>query len=316
MTTLRRILITTVATAAISGIANADLIIGYQTTIGPSNTDLTNVSAVLPAFHPGDSNNTLSNVSDPGLYTTGVSMASLNAGSGFTYTLVGYNISVKETLTGSYTITNSASSAANGSAHVDTYAAVALDDPLSPALTNTADPANDLFACSVTGVGLPSSTCASGEQSTSPGGGPDPNSTQSTTFNIAPGGTFTSAPINVTSKWVDFGCEVSANAGGTPGFCNETSNFQAESNDLATDLGFLEGPPDLTFFLSTATQTTTTVTGGNLQTTYNTQVKEQIEVTYDIVETSTSGTPEPTTMALMGGALIGLGLIGKRFKRS
>jgi PEP-CTERM motif len=30
----------------------------------------------------------------------------------------------------------------------------------------------------------------------------------------------------------------------------------------------------------------------------------------------TSGTPEPTTMALMGGALLGLGLLGRRVKKS
>jgi len=315
MTTLRRILITTAAVAGISGVANADLIIGYQTTLATTSTDLTNNSSlVLPSFNPGDSNNTGSNVAGTN-YTTGVSMSSLNAGSGFTYTLVGYNISVKETLTGSYTITDtSTNSDANGSAHVDTYAAVALDNPLAPPLTNTVDPANDLYNCSVTGVGK--GCGAQGEQPTSPGGGPDPNSPQSNSFDIAPGATFTSDPINVNSLWVDYGCEVINNS--FAGCQDVASNGGFNGGfELHSGLGSVSGSPDLTLFLSTITQTTTSLTSGNTQTTYNTNVKEQVEVTYDIQETAiVTGTPEPGTMALLGGALLGLGLIGRRFKKS
>jgi PEP-CTERM motif len=69
---------------------------------------------------------------------------------------------------------------------------------------------------------------------------------------------------------------------------------------------------DLTFYLSTATQTDTSVTGGNLSTIYNTSVTEQVEVTYDYIMTSSA--PEPGTLALFGGALVGIGLLRKRIK--
>jgi hypothetical protein len=309
MTTLRRILITAVATAAISSIASADLIIGYTTSTGNQPTDLVNFTApTLPSYDPGDSNTMLSNISGNG-YTLGITMATLLNTPLTTYTLVGYNISVKETLTGSYTITNSATVTANGSAHIDTYAAVALNGALAPPLTNTADPANDLYNCSKTGVGLPDPPCSQGEQITSTGGGPDPNSPNSSTFNIAPGGTFTSNPINVTSQWVDLGCEIE-----TSSFCNESAINAAINNELLSGLLSVEGPGGLALDISTATQTTTSVSGGNLQTTYNTLVNEQVEVTYDIAVTT--GAPEPGTMALLGGALLGLGLIGKRFKKN
>jgi hypothetical protein len=309
MTTLRRILITAVATAAVSSIASADIIVGYQTTIGPTTTDLVNAStSALPSWNPGDANSMLSNISGNG-YTTGISMASLTAPL-TNYILEGFNISVKETLTGNYSITNnSTNSTANGSANIDTYAAVALNGALSPALTNTADPANDLFNCSATGTGLPSTSCTPGEQATSTGGGPDPNSPESSTFNITPGGTFNSGTINVNSKWVDYGCEIINQQ-----FCNEITANDAAGNLLTSGLSLVNGPPDLTFDISTVTETTTTVTGGNLHSTYNTLVTEQVEVTYDYI--ALSGAPEPGTMALLGGALIGLGLIGKRFKKN
>jgi hypothetical protein len=78
-------------------------------------------------------------------------------------------------------------------------------------------------------------------------------------------------------------------------------------------LGDYTGPGSFT--LSGATYGSTTVGGGGSisATVIGTgALVAEIDYTYSFP----SGTPEPTTMALMGGALLGLGLLGKRFKKS
>jgi len=314
----------------LAGFASADIIIGYTAAIGPFSTDITNAVAggssgntasnLLPSWMPGNAASTAtSNVSGSGM-TTGISMASLNS-PGTNYNLIGYDILIKETLTGNYTITNnSTSSAATGSAYIDTYSAVSMGagNTLAPPLTNTTDPSNDLFRSSVTGLGTCGS-CAQGEQPLSIGGGPDPNAPPLTSFTLAkapgPGNSLNSGPINVNSGWVDYGCEVLNLQASSPAFCSDSNAAAGQFSLLTTALGLVTGPPrNLTFNFSTATQTDTSVTGGNLSTQYNTSVREDIAVLYDY--TTSSGTPEPTTMALMGGALLGLGLIGRRLKKS
>jgi len=314
----------------LAGFASADIIIGYTASIGPMSTDITNALAggsagntaanLLPSWNPGNAASTATSNISGGALVTGISMASLNS-PGSIYTLIGYNILVKETLTGNYTITNnSTTSAATGSAYIDTYTAVSMGsgNTLSPPLTNTTDPGNDLFRTSVTGLGTCGS-CAQGEQPLSIGGGPDPNAPPLTSFTLAkapgPGNSISSGPINVNSGWVDYGCEVLNLAASSPAFCSDGSASAGQLSILTSALGLVTGPPrSLYFNFSTATQTDTSVTGGNLSTQYNTSVQENVAVIYDYVVSS--GTPEPTTMALMGGALLGLGLIGRRLKKS
>jgi hypothetical protein len=83
------------------------------------------------------------------------------------------------------------------------------------------------------------------------------------------------------------------------------------------DLANYESAGLSTFALGGNTLNLTTFTGGggNLSFAINTAATFEAEIDYTYT-VATTGTPEPTTMALMGGALLGLGLLGKRFKKS
>jgi hypothetical protein len=339
MTTLRRILITAVATAAISSIASADLIIGYSTTLGPTSTDILNGSPSgtpinLPAFDPGGTTTLdltmLSNVSHAGSnYTPGITMASLDAPL-TSYTLVGYDITVSETLGGSYSVTNtSTNQTATGSLFVDTYTSVALGGINAPPLSAISDPANDLFNYSKTAIGInpPSGPVgAPGELSSSIGGGPDPSGANTGSFSLAPGASTGTVSGTGSSPVVDYGAELTANPNGDcasefgynwSADCTDSHNYNAYNNGYFIPVGTgvnVSSPSDLALYLSTITDIDYNGSGGNLQLNSALNVTETVTVSYDIVINSAA--PEPTTMALMGGALIGLGLIGKRLKKN
>jgi hypothetical protein len=85
---------------------------------------------------------------------------------------------------------------------------------------------------------------------------------------------------------------------------------QSLASAIYATTGFTWGTTDLQAFQSSLTGSGNL----NLNIIATTQYDVEAEVTYEY--TLSSGTPEPTTMALMGGALLGLGLLGKRFKKS
>jgi len=82
----------------------------------------------------------------------------------------------------------------------------------------------------------------------------------------------------------------------------------------STDLNNWSGVTGFSFINDTASGEQNTFTGGNVTVTQTTFVNAGAVVTYYYASNVT--TPEPTTMALLGGALLGIGLIGKRLRKS
>jgi hypothetical protein len=71
----------------------------------------------------------------------------------------------------------------------------------------------------------------------------------------------------------------------------------------------------LSFNVDTVTSLISSFAGGQVTVSQVTMASATGIVEFDYT-IPTSGTPEPTTLALMGGVLLGLGLIGKRFKKA
>jgi len=287
-----------------AGLASADNIIVYQVTIPSTPTDLLNVGALLTSWCPGCTatvQDTTASVATPVTWVlapsataVGVTMASLNAAN-TTYTLQGYDILVTSSISGNFSITNAANASSNatGSLNESSYTAVSLGSPLTPPLTQIADPTNDLFNNG--GV---------------PGNGPNPQTANKVLSGLAPGMTATKSFSNVTGS-ADLGCDENPSSP----FSAPCANFFQNLPTSIAGVSVTSTDP-LHFYLSTATAINTSITGGNNNESQVTQVTETIDVLYDYTYTTTNGTPEPTTMALMGGALLGLGLLGKRFKKA
>jgi hypothetical protein len=88
------------------------------------------------------------------------------------------------------------------------------------------------------------------------------------------------------------------------------SSFEDLSYNLGAILAEFTGTGTETLNTNTLTGTTITNTGGNTIATQNTFAN----ITGDVIYTYSSGAPEPATLFLMGSALVGVGVLRKRFK--
>jgi len=118
---------------------------------------------------------------------------------------------------------------------------------------------------------------------------------------------YTGPDIVVNNTDAVYGFQTGVGQGGVDGVEKTLSAADANANYVGTGQ---------TFTLAGSTENLTTFSGGggNISLGLNTTAAFQAEIDYNY--TVNSSTPEPATMVLMGGALLGLGLCGKRIRKS
>jgi hypothetical protein len=285
--------------AAVSGIASADEVISYTTTLNPTTTDITNSPLFLTAWNPGGTGTYNTIQSDSALptlmtngptLTAGVTMASLST-PGIGYVLQSYDIFITSTVSGTFSVTNTNTTpgTVSGTADVTSYTAVSLGSTMG-ALTSSTDPTNDLFY--KTGGVVPGygASVATAQQN----------------INLSQGQSTGNVPLSNGAAGADYG--LNEFLGGSNGV-----HYFSTTNGLSS----VKQASPLDFYVSSLTNVTTSLTGASDTTAKSTSVSESVTVFYDFTTTTTSSaTPEPTTMVLFGSALVGLGLLRKRARQS